>query len=128
MDAHYQSVTQSLCSKQYPWPLDLILAQRQRRQKIKWLWSKQPVLKADVIYAQVDDALSSLSTALGDQLYLFGPKPSHCDASLFAFLHVTLNILSRSKEASRLRERVLSYDNLVKYAKRLWTTWYFKLK
>ncbi|KAI8914603.1 hypothetical protein EDD86DRAFT_199686 [Gorgonomyces haynaldii] len=113
---------QDLLSEKYPFPLNYIVPWRDARLKRKQLQSISPVLLDQKIYQDCATCLQTLETKLGDSLYLFGSKPSKADARLFSILFIIMSIAKPSK----LKDLVLKHDLLVKYTKRVWTTWFAK--
>ncbi|KAI8925691.1 hypothetical protein BC831DRAFT_459794 [Entophlyctis helioformis] len=121
---HFESVTAAVMGAPYPWPLNYLLPRIERSRRVAAMLSKKPVLKTEEIYAEANQALQDLSVVLAGQLYLFGAAPTIADASLFAHLHTVLSMLKHSPAESQLRNTVLNNDNLIKYSRRVWNTWF----
>ncbi|KAJ4827671.1 metaxin 1 [Turnera subulata] len=68
------------------------------------------------IYERAKIAYGALSTALGDQAFLFGDRPSSLDACFLGNVLVTLEALP---ETSVLRATLLEHSNVIRYAEKL---------
>lgn len=77
------------------------------------------VIVADDIYADAEEAVLALSTALGqDEWFFGGVDPGLFDAALFGYLHLILTLGWDEKEAGLLRA-VRKYPNLVVHEGRI---------
>eukprot|EP00842_Homolaphlyctis_polyrhiza_P000487 jgi/Hompol1/1439/HPOL_004351-RA len=121
---HFENVTAPFVGSAYPWPLSFVIPRIERSSRVSWMLSKKPVLKTEEIRAEASRTLKDLSQALGNNQYFFESTPTIVDATLFAHLHTIMSMLKQSISDSQLRSLILEHDNLVKYARRVWTTWY----
>ncbi|KAI9193667.1 uncharacterized protein BJ171DRAFT_247947 [Polychytrium aggregatum] len=108
---------------QLAWPLGPVVLRIKRSEELAWMLNRKPVLYRDEIYREAEQALSALSVKLGQHSYFGGVRPSYLDATVFAYLHIILSLLAGSDE-TELRKLVLRHENLVQYAKRIWSTWF----
>ncbi|KAJ8323515.1 Metaxin-2 [Batrachochytrium dendrobatidis] len=122
--SHFENIIAPIIGAYYPWPLNFILPRIQRSQKIAWMLSRKPVLKAEEIYGETNQALGNLELVLENGPYLFGATPTLVDASLFAYLHIVMTMLKHSSMESQLTKYVLDRKNLVKYLHQIRNEWY----
>ncbi|KAG2173378.1 hypothetical protein INT44_008730 [Umbelopsis vinacea] len=114
-------------------PIDKLLAYRKKEEVVQSLLIDRDVLIREEIYQSAAETLSALSVKLGANDYFFGSDyPTYLDAVAFAYFHVILAIpqitdSNADKEAkshaTELRNLVLNHSNLVKYTKKMYSTW-----
>ncbi len=68
--------------------------------------------------------MDSLALLLGDQEYFWGARPTTLDALVFASLHVIYSVMAQSGTESQLRKITLQYDNLYRYSRQIYKTWF----
>ena len=99
-----------------PWPLGHFIPQIVQRQ-VRKAYEGQGMLRheRDEIYALGVADLATIAEILGDQLYLFGDRPSTADATAYGFL---VSIIGPDLE-SPLKDAALGHTNLVRYCERM---------
>ncbi|GAB5588091.1 Metaxin-2 [Umbelopsis nana] len=114
-------------------PIDKLLAYRKKEEVVQSLLIDRDVLIREEIYQAAAEALSALSVKLGSKEHYFGSEhPTYVDAIAFAYFHIILaipqitdsNISKEEKRhATELRNLLLHHSNLVKYTKKMYSTW-----
>ncbi|KAF1846894.1 uncharacterized protein K460DRAFT_280264 [Cucurbitaria berberidis CBS 394.84] len=80
-----------------------------------------PVVNAETLYSQAEEAFRALDMLLGDDKWFFGAKgPGLFDASVFAYTHLLLDEgLGRGWVDTRLRDALVGRERLVKHRERV---------
>ncbi|CAG8564962.1 12658_t:CDS:2 [Ambispora gerdemannii] len=111
--ANYEKVTFHKYGGHYPKPLDTILMYKARKAVIGDLLTRKPILNANEIYEEADEALKAFSVELEDSKYFFGSRssPKLIDAVVFSYIYTILSIPVTSSD-KELHELVHKYKNL----------------
>ncbi|KAF2087861.1 putative mitochondrial outer membrane protein [Saccharata proteae CBS 121410] len=79
-----------------------------------------PVIDAETLYREAEEAFDALETTLGDGEWFFGAKqPGLVDASVFAYTHLLLDNPAAGWKDSRLRDAVKMKSGLVRHRERI---------
>ncbi|KAI9103238.1 hypothetical protein DFS34DRAFT_607954 [Phlyctochytrium arcticum] len=119
-----EEVTLPLHESFHPWPINKLISRSLQAQATEWMLGRKTILSKDELLAEAKDALQILSLQLGDQLYFYGQKASYLDAVIFAHLHIILSVLTVTHGTVPLRQAVLEHENLVKYSRRIFNTFF----
>ncbi|KAI8612645.1 hypothetical protein BC830DRAFT_1135703 [Chytriomyces sp. MP71] len=112
-------------AQDHPWPLNEVLPRIKRWEYMDWMLKHHVAIDKEEILNDVKVALSAYSTQLGQNLYLFGSKPTVADATLFAYLHILLSTFNAAAGThSHVRDIIMRHDNLVQYSRRIWSSWF----